>query len=101
MFLPAGASASAPCAGRAMARSSRLPLAERLASWAAGRSRRFWTIVALLLVLPTLGGGWVADDYLQLLSQRQHPGVAGIAHRPLDLFRFADGTASTAHALME
>ena len=57
--------------------------------------------MALLLVAPTLEAGWVADDYIQLLSQRQHPGVAGIAHRPLDLFRFAQGSASAARALME
>ena len=104
MFLRARASASARCASQVTAplpRSLRRPASEQLVLWATARSRKFWTVVALLLVAPTLGGGWAADDYIQLLSQRQQPGIAGIAHRPLDLFRFAEGSASAAHALME
>lgn len=101
MFLRAGASASVRGTSEVTAGASPSSPSERLVAWAATRSRHFWTIAALLLVAPTLLGGWVADDYIQLLSQRPQPGVPGIAHRPLDLFRFADGTASTARALME
>lgn len=63
----------------------------------------YWAIVALGLAVmsPALASGWVADDYLHQLSSREHPGIAGLEHRPLDLFRFANGDPLTARRLME
>jgi hypothetical protein len=43
----------------------------------------------------------VADDYFHQLMLRPEPGVAGLAHRPFDLFRFASGDASAARQLMD
>lgn len=60
-----------------------------------------WLALGLLLTSPALTTGWVADDYIHLLSLRERPGLAGIAHHPLDLFRFADGDARAARELME
>jgi hypothetical protein len=60
-------------------------------------------VVALGMVVmsPALWSGWVADDYLHQLFTRDEPGIAGLRHRPLDLFRFADGDPDTARQLME
>lgn len=42
----------------------------------------------------------MADDYLHELMLRDDPGVRGLSHRPLDLFRFADGQPATASQLI-
>jgi hypothetical protein len=67
-------------------------------------SARFATLFCCLLGLcvlsPSLWSGLVADDYLHALMLREDPGVRGLSHRPLDLFRFADGNPETASALV-
>jgi hypothetical protein len=58
-------------------------------------------VAALALVSPSLGAGWVADDWLQELMLRPDPGVNGIEHAPLDLFSFARADAEQARHLMD
>jgi hypothetical protein len=65
------------------------------------RSPAFWIGSALLLASPSLFAGWVADDYLLLISLQERPRIAGLALRPLDLFRFASGDPGAARDLME
>jgi hypothetical protein len=67
-------------------------------------SARFATLfccaLGLCVLSPSLWSGLVADDYLHTLMLRADPGVRGLSHRPLDLFRFADGNPETASALV-
>lgn len=56
-------------------------------------------VLALCLLSPALWTGLVADDYLHELMLRDDPGLRGLSHRPLDLFRFADGRPGTVSAL--
>jgi hypothetical protein len=59
--------------------------------------------IALGVVLssPCLATEWVADDFFHQLMLRREPGVAGLAYRPLDLFRFASGDPQAARQLMD
>jgi hypothetical protein len=57
-------------------------------------------VLGLFLLSPSLWSGLVADDYLHELMLREDPGIGGLRHRPLDLFRFADGQPETARALI-
>lgn len=57
--------------------------------------------LGLLLLSPCVVTGWVADDYFHQLMLRRDPGFAGLAYRPLDLFRFASGDPHTARQLMD
>ncbi len=56
---------------------------------------------ALVLLVPALNAGWVADDYLHQLLQRDEPGIPGLEHRPFDLFRFAQGDPERSRTLIE
>jgi hypothetical protein len=56
--------------------------------------------IGVCLLSPSLLTGLVADDYFHELMLREDPGVRGLSHRPLDLFRFADGSAERARALI-
>ncbi|MET0591750.1 MAG: hypothetical protein ABW133_03565, partial [Polyangiaceae bacterium] len=58
-----------------------------------GRAAAPYAIIAfaLLLSLPSLFTGLVADDYIHEIMLREHPGIAGYSFRPFDLFAFADG----------
>jgi hypothetical protein len=62
-----------------------------------------WLIIGLALVLssPSLFTGLCADDYIHELMMREHPGIAGFAFRPFDLFSFADGDPVRAHQLID
>ncbi|HTV20315.1 MAG TPA: hypothetical protein VMG12_16640, partial [Polyangiaceae bacterium] len=60
----------------------------------------FCCVLGLAVLSPSIWSGLVADDYLHTLMLRDDPGVRGLSHRPLDLFRFADGNPDTAHALV-
>jgi hypothetical protein len=60
----------------------------------------FCCLLGLCLLSPSLWSGLVADDYLHQLMLRDDPGIGGLSHRPLDLFRFADGQPETARALI-
>ena len=62
-----------------------------------------WLIIGLALALssPSLFTGLCADDYIHELMMREHPGIAGYAFRPFDLFAFADGNPARAHQLMD
>jgi hypothetical protein len=57
--------------------------------------------VGLALSSPCVSTGWVADDYFHQLMLRPTPGVAGLAYRPFDLFRFASGDPRAAWQLMD
>ena len=78
-----------------------MPFWHRLLRLVGTRSRAFWIGIALLLAGPSLFAGWVADDYLLLISQQERPRISGLALRPLDLFRFASGDPRAARELME
>lgn len=65
------------------------------------RARLASIALALLLLSPCIGTGWVADDFFHQLMLRPDPGVAGMAHRTLDLFRFASGDPAVARQLMD
>jgi hypothetical protein len=73
----------------------------RLLRLVGARSRAFWIGSALLLASPSLFAGWVADDYLLLISSQERPRIAGLSLRPLDLFRFASADPRAARELME
>ena len=62
-----------------------------------------WLIIGLGLVLssPSLFTGLCADDYIHELMMREHPGIAGFAFRPFDLFAFANGDPVRAHKLID
>jgi len=68
------------------------------------RWARAWTaacvVLGLCLMSPAIGTGLVADDFLHALMLRDDAGVRGLAHQPLDLFRFADGHPPRALELM-
>ena len=57
-------------------------------------------VLGLALLSPSLGTGLVADDYLHELMLRDDPGLRGLHHGALDLFRFADGQPETARSLI-
>ena len=58
-------------------------------------------ILALLLASPAIGTGLVADDFFHELMLHADPGIAGIVHRPFDLFAFATGDVAANHRLMD
>ena len=62
-----------------------------------------WLIVALAVVLssPSLFTGLCADDYIHELMMREHPGIAGYAFRPFDLFAFANGDPARTRQLID
>jgi hypothetical protein len=79
---------------------ARLP--SHLALWLASRRAAAFAIIVLgaLLASPSLFTKPVADDLLHELSLREHPGIAGLSPRDIDLFRFASGDPARARALM-
>jgi hypothetical protein len=62
-----------------------------------------WLIIGLAVMLstPSLFTGLCADDYIHELMMREHPGIAGFAFRPFDLFAFANGDPVRAHQLID
>ncbi|OHB82043.1 MAG: hypothetical protein A2W31_06530 [Planctomycetes bacterium RBG_16_64_10] len=56
---------------------------------------------ALLLTLPALGVGWVADDHYQRWVLRQSPVYAGLRPPPADMFRFVDGNPRRTERMKE
>jgi hypothetical protein len=86
-------SARQPWGARGMARLAKRRVSARFATV-------FCCLLGLCVVSPSLWSGLVADDYLHALMLREDPGVRGLSHRPLDLFRFADGNPETASALV-
>jgi hypothetical protein len=65
------------------------------------RTRFVIAAAAVLLVTPSLGTGLIVDDLFHELMLREDPGLAGLSHRPFDLFRFATGDVAANHALMD
>lgn len=57
--------------------------------------------LGLLLLSPAIWTNRVADDYIHQLMLRAKPGIAGLERHPLDLFRFATGSAATARELIQ
>lgn len=58
-------------------------------------------VLALVLLLPAIGTGWAADDYVHQAMLRDAPGLTDLRRSPFDLFRFADGDRAAVHSLME
>ncbi len=56
-----------------------------------------WLVVLLALALaaPALTADFTADDHLHRVISRAAPGIDGLRSRPLDLFVFAAGNATT------
>jgi hypothetical protein len=90
---------------------ARVPNRERASLTAISRQLRqrvspgfatlFCCVLGLCLLSPALFSGLVADDYFHELMLRDDPGVRGLSHGALDLFRFADGRPESARALIE
>jgi hypothetical protein len=57
------------------------------------------TLIAVLLVLPSLAGGLAFDDYVHRLTVHGNPFFAQVSG--LDVFRFADGDPEHGRALLE
>jgi hypothetical protein len=73
----------------------------RLKRWlATPRATRWLVALGVLLTLPSLASGLVADDYLHAITLRGLPFPQPQAG-PFDLFRFANGDLRTARALMD
>ena len=70
-------------------------------SLAAPRARLVIAGIAVLLVAPSLRVGLVGDDLFHVLMLRPAPGVNGLPHGSLDLFRFASGQPGANRALMD
>src|SRR6266511_1687240 len=60
----------------------------------------FCCVLGVCLLSPSLWSGLVADDYFHELMLRDDPGLRGLSHGALDLFRFADGRPESARALI-
>lgn len=76
--------------------------AGRIRRWLGGRHAPLAIgAISIALLLPALAGEFVADDHLQRLLLRDDPGIAGLEHRPLDLFVFADGDPDRNRALVD
>jgi hypothetical protein len=73
---------------------------ERAQEWLAKRSWLAWALVAVVLTAPSLGTGLAFDDYFFAVVLRKLP-LRLPQTGALDLFRFADGDAATARALMD
>jgi hypothetical protein len=82
-----------PWSARGMARLAKRRVSARFATL-------FCCLLGVCVLSPSVWSGLVADDYLHALMLRDDPGVRGLSHRPLDLFRFADGNPETASALI-
>ncbi len=57
--------------------------------------------VGVLLALPSLWGGWVADDHFHRLKLVGSPALAASATPSLDLFTFASGDPEQNHRLID
>jgi hypothetical protein len=78
----------------------------RLVGRVPGLLARHWLplaaiLLALLLVSPCLGGGPMADDYMQLARVDPRLDAPGFAYAPLDLFTFASGNPAQRAVLRE
>jgi hypothetical protein len=75
---------------------------ERLKRWLAS-PRAPWAIITLAVVLslPSLTTGLVADDHVHQLLLREPRAFGGLSTRKLDLFSFASGKPEDAHKLMD
>jgi hypothetical protein len=73
----------------------------RLKRWLAAPGATRWIVaLGVVLTLPSLTSGLVADDYLHAVALRRLP-FPQPQVGPFDLFRFANGDPQTAHALMD
>ncbi len=58
-------------------------------------------VLACLLMLPAVAGGFALDDHVLALKARAQTGIAGLASQPLALFTFTTGRTEDNHALMD
>jgi len=74
----------------------------RLVGWLSARHAPWVVIViGLALCAPALTADFTADDHLHRVMSRADTGIPGLASRPLDLFKFADGDPATAATLRD
>jgi hypothetical protein len=75
---------------------------QRVVRWLAGRYAP-WVVIAIGIALcaPALTADFTVDDHLHRVMSRADTGIPGLASRPFDLFRFADGNPATAAQLRD
>lgn len=76
-------------------------IATVLAFLASRRAIVVATLLAVVLTLPSLGVGWLLDDYFHLTIATRPDLLAGAQHSPVDLFRFMDGDPARTQRLMD
>lgn len=59
------------------------------------------TVIAIVLVLPSLSNRLVLDDHVLALLLRDESGIRGLRSNPLDLFTFTTGDPKLNHELMD
>ena len=75
---------------------------ERLRGWLASRrASRVIVALAVLLCVPSLTTGLVADDYVHQCILGGGDGIPGLPANRLDLFTFASGIPARNHALVD
>ena len=66
-------------------------MGERIVKWLSGRYLPIWVAgIGALLVLPSLGGGLILDDYHHYLVMRDPENLVQCIRSRMDLFRFVD-----------
>ncbi len=58
-------------------------------------------MLAIVLSLPSLGVGWIADDYYHRMVMLGSRTFHDLIPSPLDMFRFVDGNPERTHQLMD
>jgi hypothetical protein len=58
-------------------------------------------LLAMVLVLPSLGGGWITDDYYHQYAILAPGNARQFFRSPMDMFRFLDGDPDRTHRLMD
>ncbi len=58
-------------------------------------------VLAVALALPSLGAGWLMDDYFQRASILRPPVLSEFFRSPIDMFRFLDGDPDRTGRLMD
>lgn len=58
-------------------------------------------LLGILLVLPSLGGGWAADDYYHQFAIRGPGNARDFLRSPMEMFRFLDGDPDRTLKMMD
>jgi hypothetical protein len=58
-------------------------------------------LLGILLVLPSLGGGWATDDYYHQFAILGPGNARDFLRSPMEMFRFLDGDPDRTHKMMD